>query len=753
VDIRGLAQQFITFASTETDKNGNRRSASTVSGYRRAMEGFVAAAESLNGGDLTGLPENFVESHWMATQQSVIEKPIQLRVRIGALKQFAQWCYRNNIPCAPLAYPQVKTPARKPKEEAVNDVTNLGDLMQADPVPTTTNVVPMQPYSTAAYAEPPPQQRAPAAPKAPAKPNGSGRPPNPLATLLPSGQYKLRVRREREMDDPVWVADYPAERVAVHGAIEPFLGREVAPRLAMQGLTGDVTFLVSAVGPTGTEGERARITVAVPAAPIANPTAPSMPMGVMTPPPQGADLAETLAYHRRAQEELEERLTKRIEQQKPAPMQEERRMQRNDEMDDLKRMVGSLASTVRDLADRLEDRDRDRLDGMQMMQQPQQPPAAPQLDLLAVIKEVASMTNRPQPAPPPPPQQPGMMEIFNMMAQAKQMFAPAQVNIDVSPLEERIEEMNKKLESQTKKKGEVSEVLSTMKDVRELMTLMGVTPGGAGKEKSGLGSALGSLVDKIVNDPEPIAMAVERVLNATAAIKAANSTGRAPPPPAPAQPRDPVPPQLRKSTEALIAANGDAATVAAAYEWITILGNIPQTKKLADRMTALLREEKVNELTVYLRQILSHFGYGDRIAIDAIQRIAATLVAQVKRTNAERTEEDDVEESDEEEDSGPDLTVRVGGTRVEEDYEEQDEDDESDDTEDDSDEEDSDEDSDEEDAEASDEDEVEEEPVVEAVEPEPQPEPKRSRRRKANGVMTQAEAADMTPDPLLNGVV
>lgn len=744
MDLRGLAQQFISFASMEADKNGNRRSASTISGYRRAMEGFVAAVEALNGGDLKSLPANFIETNWMDTQQSVADKPIQIRVRIGALKQFAQWCHRNNIECAPMNYPQIKTPPRKPKEETVNDLNMLGDVMQVDPVPTTNNVVPMQGYAPPpTYTEQPaPQRQAPPPPKAPAKPNGSGRPTNPLAQMLPTGQYKLRVRREREMDDPVWVADYPAERVAVHGAIEPFLGREVAPRLAMQGLTGDVTFLVCAVGPNGTEGERARITVAIPAAPIANPTAPSMPMGVMTPPPQGADIAETLAYHRRAQEELEERLTKRIEQQqKPAPAQEERRMQRSDEMDDLKRMVGSLASTVRDLAERLEDRerDRDRLDGVAMMQAQQQPPPPPQLDLLAVIKEVAAMTNKQAAPPPPAPPQPGIMEMFNLMAQAKSMFAPAQVNIDVSPLEERIEEMNKRLESQTKKKGEVSEVLSTMRDVKELMALMGAAPAG-GKEKSGLGSALGSLVDKIVNDPEPIAMAVERVLNATAAIKAAN-TGRAPPAaPAPAAPRDPLPPQLRKTTDALLAAQGDAAIVAAAYEWITVLGNIPQTKKLADRMTALLREEKVNELTVYLRQILTHFGYGDKVGLDVIQSIASTLVNQVKRANAERAADDeDGDEEEVDEDGNPDLTVRVGRGKNDS-NEDEDEDTEA------SDDDDTEGDVMDDDGEPE-EPEEEEEPVVESIEPEPTP--RRSRRKKE--VMTPAD--DMTPDPLLAGAV
>lgn len=212
-DIRQLTQEYLQFAATETDKKGNRRAATTMTSYRRALEGFAAAVEQ-SGLPLTELPESFIEKNWVATQQSVMTQPIQLRVRAGAVKQFTQWLFRNSIPCAPMRHLSIKTPPPKQKqtkENDMSDVTSLGDAMlQADPVPSTQ---PQQypSYETQLPAPPPPQRQA--APQPPQQrqqkaPVGPGRPANPLASMLPSGHYKMRVRREREADDPVWLGDY-----------------------------------------------------------------------------------------------------------------------------------------------------------------------------------------------------------------------------------------------------------------------------------------------------------------------------------------------------------------------------------------------------------------------------------------------------------------------------------------------------------------------------------------------------------------
>jgi hypothetical protein len=103
----------------------------------------------------------------------------------------------------------------------------------------------------------------------------------------------------------------------------------------------------------------------------------------------------------------------------------------------------------------------------------------------------------------------------------KSVFQPQQVNIDVSPLEERMEEVAKMVAQNSKSKSRTQEMVEEFKAMKELFSMVG---GGTDAPKpTGLSSALGSLVDKLVNDPEPLAMAVERVLTATAGLKAAQS--------------------------------------------------------------------------------------------------------------------------------------------------------------------------------------------------------------------------------------
>jgi len=701
VNVRQLTQDYLHFAANETDKKGNKRAATTMTSYRRALEGFAAAVEQ-SGLPLTELPESFIEKNWLATQQSVIRQPIQLRVRIGAIKQFTNWLFRSSISCAPMRYPTIQTPPPKPKEPKkmpIHDVTSLGDaMMEADPVPSTHT----QPVFTLPEPPPPaPVQRAatpqPPPPRQTKAPVGPGRPANPLASMLPSGQYKMRVRREREADDPVWLGDYPAERVAAAGAVEPFLQREVVPKLLAQGITGDVTFLVCALSPDGREGERARITVAVvPQAPVQQVAAPvAGAPASMTAPTAGMqpnEMADMLSYHRRAQEELEERIAKRLEAQqtqqqavkdaaRPVVTEAPRA---NGELDDLKKLVGQLAGTVQNLAARLEDREMDRMDRLEAIPAPQ--PAAPQLDILSVIREVTNMTKAQQ--QPTPMQQPmGLGEVFSVMAQAKQMFQPAQVNIDVSPLEEQISDLRHQLASQSKQKDEIVEMVEKFKAMRELFGVVGGEMG-ASKPTNSLGNALGNLVNRVIENPAPLADAVERILTATAQVKAAqNGT---PLPPRAAQPAQvQLPPQLGQASKALVAAESNEATVVAAHEWLTMLLQVPQLKNAGERITALIRAGKTPELAIVLRQVLSHLGEAETAVPDRCKEIASAIMEQVKAANQEN------EEEEEDEQGGPDLTVRVGGVRAvtsEEDEEEEEHDeDESDEDESDEDEDESDE--------------------------------------------------------------
>lgn len=667
-DVRALVQEYLLFAATETDKKGNRRAATTMNSYRRSLEGFAAAVEQ-SGLELAELPESFLEREWMATQQSVVSQPIQLRVRAGAIKQFTQWLFRNSIPCAPMRHPVIQTPPPKPKvkkETQMSDVTYLGDAsMQADPIPSTQSA-PQPQY--ALYTPPPPPQAAapvpPPAPRAPPPKPAAPRATNPLAAMLPSGQYKLRVRREREIDDPVWVGDFPADRVAAAGAVEPFLGREVTPRLAAQGITGDVTFLVSPVAPDGKEGERARITVAcVPAMAAPVTSVPAPVMGAVAPASMAHnEMAEMLAFHRRAQEELEERLAKKFDTQKeaapkPQPVEERRPSVANEEMDELRRMVGQLAGTVRSLSERLEEREFMRRDMEMAPPPPPAQPPAPQLDILGVIREVTAMTKAQTPAQPQ--QAMGLAEVFNIMAQAKQVFQPQNVNIDVSPLEERLEDMQRRMDAQAKSKSRTMEMLEEFKAMKEVFNLVG---GGesAPKPTNGLGNALGSLVTRVLDNPAPLAEAVERILTATAQVKAAQ-TGAAPVQRAapPSQPQ--IPPQVVKATNALLDAETAETTVLAAHEWLTLMTQVPALQKAAQRITALLRDEKATELTIYFRQVFAHLGMGEKATPARVTKLVEDILAKVHEANtAENDEEGDVDD-----DAPPDLTIRVGGVQHE----------------------------------------------------------------------------------------
>lgn len=761
MDIRQLTQDYLQFAANETDKKGNRRAATTMTSYRRALEGFAAAVEQA-GLDLTELPESFIEKNWMATQQSVAKQTIQLRVRAAAVKQFTNWLFRNNIPCAPMRHLTIQTPPPKPKqskETEMSDVTSLGDAMlQADPVPSTQYEQPAPVQKTAAQPPPARPQKAPV---------GPGRPANPLAAMLPSGQYKLRVRREREIDDPVWVGDFPAERVAASGAIEPFLGREVVPKLLAQGITGDVTFLVCSISPDGREGERARVTVAaVPQTPVQSVPAPvagapvAIPAGM-----QPNEMADMLSYHRRAQEELEERIAKRLETQqqqrdaaapKPAPV-EHVKPANNGEMDDLKRMVGQLAGAVQDLAARMEDREAaryDRMDGLPMQSQQ----STPQLDILSVIREVTNMTKAQQPPVQSNPM--GLAEVFNVMAQAKQMFQPAQVNIDVSPLEDQIADLRQQLSSQAKKKDEIVEMVEKFKAMRELFGVVGGEMG-ASKPTNGLGNALGNLLDRVVNNPQPLAEAVERILTATAQVKAAQN-GVAPQP-RPAQPQQQqIPPQMKQASEALLNAESSEAIVVAAHEWLSMMVQVPALRKPAERITALIKDGKTAELAIYLRQVLSHLGVGEQANPDRCKRMADAIIKQVKAANVQKDADGDVDE-EEDEDGEPDLTVRVGGVRGgddagEEEEEESDEPEAEYDEEDDSDEQDDEEQDDDEELEQEAADDAEEnyvdvdreelEEVLAASEPEPEPAPKPRRKRRTKA---QIEADRLAAEAAASG--
>lgn len=680
-----LVNQYLEHASTEISRTGRPRTRNTMTAFRRAMEGFVRAVSD-SGLALHELPENFLEKNWLQTQGTALSQPVQLRVRAGAMKSFLHWCFTNGAPVAPIKPLELPPLPKqlKQKEQSMSDVTSLGDAFSADPVPSTNTFQAQQP-APVQYQQPsnviqyPQAVAAPQPPPPPArqtpKPTGSGRPANPLAAMLPTGQYKLRVRREREMDDPVWVGDFPAERVQLAGAVEPFLGREVVPRLVAQGITGDITFVVCAVSPDGRENERARMTVAAsPPSPVVQQVAAPVVGAPVGNTMQPNDMADMLAFHRRAQEELEERLAKKIDNQKPA-MPAVERPTGNSEMDALKQMVAQLAGTVQTLATKLDAQQAPQmvlphqLNGFDMgigMQQQQQQMS--QVDMLSLMKEVVAMS-RPPPAPPPQPSA-GLPEMLTMFGQLKQVFQPQNVNIDVSPLEEKIADMQAQLAAQAKKKDDVTDMVEKFKAMKELFTLVGGEQ--SPSKPTGLSSALGSLVDKLVNDPEPIAAAAERVLTSMATLKSAQTGAPMPQGPGqqtrPQQPQvDAVPPPVRNAMEAMLSAQSQGAIVVAAHEWLTTMMQVPQLRKVSEKMMALLREEKETELSIYMRQVFSTLGYAERATPDKVKSMVDGILEQVRAANGGDEESEELGEGEGEEselvNAAPDINIRVGGVQ------------------------------------------------------------------------------------------
>lgn len=647
--IDSLVARYLTFATTEVKKEGGKpRAASTMSSYRRALEGFTRAVQE-SGLPLAQLPEDFLETKWMATQKSVHEQPVQLRIRAIAVKQFTKWLYQNNITCAPMRNLDLPTPKPKLKEPTMSnavlqDVSQLADASrEVDPIPSVQTY--QQPALPTTVPMPQPQQRAVQQTQQQAP-----KPRSPLAAMLPTAQTKLRVRREREMDDPVFVGDYAQDRVQMAGAVEPFLSKEMAPLMRAAGISGDIAFLVCAVAPNGNEGDKSRFTISIPSAPtVAAVPAPVTVAGIPATSTR-EELLDVLHTSRRANEELEERLEKKLQ-----PSQQQTQFDRgsNSEMDDLKAMVMSLAGTVRELVASRDSRP---------VEEPKAGP--PQLDILKVMEFADTMASRRQAAATPAggQQSMGMPEMVKMFAEMKQVFQPQNIQVDVSPMEDKLDKTIAMLNM--KPKG----LIDTLKEFKEAKELFQMVGGEVSNPKpTGFGSALGGMFLKFIENPAPIAEAAERVLNAARG---------APSQQAPAQPQ--FPPKVIETTRAILAAADPGALVLATHEWMRTLATLPAFEKPVQRLSDLVREGNVNGVGILLAQMFKGLGVTGvpnekcaQMAKDLLSQMKPSLPAEAPVDEADGEEDgDEGDEGDEdvedEPEGPPDMNIRVGGADPEE---------------------------------------------------------------------------------------
>lgn len=644
-----LVQTYLNFAATEVNGKGKVRAYSTMSSYRKALAGFVTAVEE-SGLELAQLPEDFIETKWLATQGAVINQSVQLRIRATAVSMFQKWLFINNIPCAPLRNLKVTTPPPKqhvaPEEQPMSNVTTLQDVSQLGDLTREEGAVP----ATQSYAPPVmqpavplPQPRQPQqAPQVMQKPQPVAR-VNPLAGMLPTAQFKLRVRRERDGDEDVFVGDYLSDRVRMAGAIEPFLAREVGPTLAKQGVYGDVSFIVCAVSPTNVEGDKTRYTINVPGGPAQVAAAPMQQVQQAS---TREELLDVLTTSRRATEELEERLTTKLGTQQST---ERGNMS---EMDEMRAMMRQMAGTIQTLAERIESRDSRREEPAPASVQQ----AAPQLDILKVMEFADSAAaRRNQPAAPAAPPM-GLTEVLGLMAQAKTIFQPQNIQVDTTPMEDKLDKTLALLAA--KPKGLI-DTLKEFKEAKELFQMVGGEV--SGPKPTGFGATLGAMFMKFIENPAPIAEAAERVLNA------ARGAAQTPP----TQPQ--FPPQVIAATNAVLGVQDPSALVLAVHEWMKTLSELPAFVKPVQRLSELARNADVNGFGLYLQQVFK--ALGAQVPPDKCANIAQVLISQLPKPQlaapAPEPEVDEAEGEDDDEgegeDEGPvDMTIRVGGAEPEE---------------------------------------------------------------------------------------
>jgi len=648
--IQDICVAFLEFVKEDLSPRTNKPiSPSTMSSFRRAMEGFAYAVDQVKQ-PLASLPDDFLETTWMATQESVHSKPIHLRIRVGAIIRFLAWLRQNRIPFPEtMRIPNITTPARRtegsppftsstpftptvvrspvtpaPEEPEMNDLP-LNDPMN-DEVNNPPQTQSLPPQQTATQAAPRlPKQQAPA--KQP--------------ELLNARKDMVRVRRERPGDDPIFISDHEYAKVAAFGALDPFLKQVVGPGL---NIVGDVTFLVARVV-DGREGPATRCSVTLQSS-NATQQPPAVKEQVMTQTPNNTDVLGAFEQQRRVLEEQEARMLKRIEEmQRGTP-------QGNSEMDSIKSMLGSLASSVQALAQRVEAREMEQ-------QAPPPPPVAAGTNSNDILAMVLKQFMEQKVAPPPVAEKSqSLFDDLSKLTQLQTLFAQKNVQIDTSPLEEQLADLRKQL-AETTKKDELSDVMVKVKAMMDFTKLLN----GDKPVREGAMGFFGGLLEKVINDPSPLAEAAERILTA--------ARSGAPMPPGAAKPNQQqgLPPAVKAATEQVLTAakqKNEEAIVVAMHNWMSTMVSAGEpfskiTKKLSDLFAD--GENKRRELGLLLKHIFTQFGYGqhaDPVTVTWMVTAVVETVAEVNAGNQEEIEEEEEVEV-EETPAEPDLVIRVGG--------------------------------------------------------------------------------------------
>jgi len=752
---------FMEEAKRTPAHTGRIRTPSTLSHWRRGIEGFLLAVTH-HGGDVTKLPDDVLTTTWVQTQghRASTKSAIQLNLRMSAVRQFLTFLRTRgfavpltiHIPkfavttpasaAAPMPTIVSAGPAPTPvtlpaspdptplaaasaqTESPMSDVPQFGSEYLDDPPPTafvppaapsapvpTVQAAPpvivqlppppTQPVPTIAQVQraqqPRPMPRpvvpvigglsgAPPLPPAPAPSYSAPRSPppplpplrpvdpaeNPLAAYMHEPGYKLRIYVEDDSGEVLHATDVEARLLAEYGGPEPLLQKRILSRvLNVIGSRPWVQFYIAPVSPSGeVSPQRAPFKIVVP---------PTMQVAAASPTTQAAvassaavadAVVETLEPAMRAQREEVAQLAAHVRTPEPIRVTVPADAGIDAKLAALTATVDKLSAVV-----------------VQLASTPTAPPApaAPAMNELLMAKLLDAVLTRNAPPPPPPTPTQSTAEMVATFAQLKDVFAPAHVSVDTSPLEDSVKELKQQLSQLANgQRGGVSGMAGTLRELKEVGDLFASFRGNS-EPPSSLGALTLGALQKVVENPEPLANAVGSIIAGVAAARGGQ-----------AAPRPLIPPDVKAAFDAVLSASTEAEVAERAIGLARLLGSKGGVaSKFGEQIRELLNADKPQELFNLLAANLPKLGYNVppeklRFVVVSIFNHLRKLAAQSAQATEGEVEaegaeggDDDGEEGDEEGDeeegeeapSGPppggamlytppDMTVTVGGART-----------------------------------------------------------------------------------------
>jgi len=529
--IRQLADAFIRFYADEIvhpTKQGReqRRANRTVTAARKSVHVFASLLEQQQL-RVDQLPGDFLKNHWLpsaavySSSGTARVNPVELNKRAGAVNSFISWLKSKGFPVSHIEPLELHFASQlNEKEQVMSQDPQFGEtpaLPPAAPPPPPAPAPVPQPQQWApppqqqytpppqasyapppgAYFPPPAYAPPPAAPQPPPAPRAPAAPAAPRATassnavlqFFPAETERVRVwvvkpdRTNTGMTSR-YVNEASAEEVIDAQGVEPFLLKKFVPQVieTLPAGTDEATFEVQAYTKAGAMlSKRVSYTIAIPAGMIvkaqdgAQPrpgalTATFMidgrryflgpdgrPVALDAPPPQAPAPAPAPV---------------------PAPAAPA------DPMAGLAHMfegvMNRLDARLTQLADQVQDIRRGPsnnggLGGLDFGEAPKPVEAPNPLAVLETVERIMDKRMAGVAAAAPVTQQP-MEQFKNMielMGSVMQLTSPKQVNVDTQNLEDRMKQIDAKIDARLGNRDPLRDVATTMNTVRSIFGISG----------------------------------------------------------------------------------------------------------------------------------------------------------------------------------------------------------------------------------------------------------------------------------------